>query len=141
MTGATVFAGIGIVRWSSSRPALGVVRDPRRDGGQPADRRGAAFRRRGRQLHRNRFLRHFLRLGLEGGVIGGGAAMLLFGFSELIAGWFSGTPVGDQFAALLGTFSLRPSGYLVLAVQAVVIAGITAWASRQALFASLDDID
>jgi hypothetical protein len=33
------------------------------------------------------------------------------GFSESIAGWFSGTPVGDQFAALLGTFSLRPSGY------------------------------
>ena len=41
--------------------------------------------------------------------------MLGFGFSESIAGWFSGTPVGDQFAALLGTFSLRPSGYLVLA--------------------------
>src|SRR5207247_5214546 len=48
----------------------------------------------------NRFLRHFLRLGLEGGVIGGGIAMLAFGFSESIAGWFSGTPVGDQFAAL-----------------------------------------
>ena len=56
----------------------------------------------------NRFLRHFLRLGLEGGLIGGGVAMLAFGFSESIAGWFSGTPVGDQFAALLGTFSLRP---------------------------------
>ena len=89
----------------------------------------------------NRFLRHFLRLGLEGGVIGGGAAMLGFGFSESIAGWFSGTPVGDQFAALLGTFSLRPSGYLVLAVQAVAIAAITAWASRRTLFATLDDID
>jgi hypothetical protein len=35
-------------------------------------------------------------------------------------------PVGDQFAALLGTFSLRPSGYLVLALQAVLIAAITA---------------
>jgi hypothetical protein len=63
----------------------------------------------------NHFLRHFLRLGLEGGVIGGGAAMLGFGFSESIAAWFSGTPVGDQFAALLGTFSLPPSGYLALA--------------------------
>ena len=31
---------------------LGVVRDPRRDGGEPPDRRGAAFRRRRRQLHR-----------------------------------------------------------------------------------------
>ena len=89
----------------------------------------------------NRFFRHFLRLGLEGGVIGGGVAMLGFGFSESIAGWFSGTPVGDQFAALLGTFSLRPSGYLVLAAQAVVIAAVTAWASRRTLFATLDDIE
>ena len=68
-------------------------------------------------------------------------AMLGFGFSESIAGWFSGTPVGDQFAALLGTFSLRPSGYLVLAAQAVVIAAVTAWASRRTLFATLDDIE
>ena len=89
----------------------------------------------------NHFLRHFLRLGLEGGLIGGGAAMLFFGFSESIAAWFSGTPVGDQFAALLGTFSLPPSGYLALAVQAVAIAAITAWASRRTLFATLDDID
>jgi len=71
----------------------------------------------------------------------GGVAMLVFGFSESIAGWFSGTPVGDQFAALLGTFSLRPSGYLALALQAVLIAAITAWASRRTLFATLDDID
>jgi cell division transport system permease protein len=89
----------------------------------------------------DRFFRHFLLLGLEGGVIGGGVAMLAFGFSESIAGWFSGTPVGDQFAALLGTFSLRLSGYLVLAVQAVMIAAITAWASRRTLFATLDDIE
>jgi cell division transport system permease protein len=89
----------------------------------------------------NRFLRHFLRLGLQGGVIGGGAAMLIFGFSESIAAWFSGTPVGDQFAALLGTFSLRPSGYLALAAQALAIAAVTAWASRRTLFVTLNEID
>ena len=89
----------------------------------------------------NRFLRHFLRLGLEGGLIGGGVAMLGFGFSESIAGWFSGTPVGDQFAALLGTFSLRPLGYLALTLQALLIAAITAWASRRTLLATLDEID
>jgi cell division transport system permease protein len=89
----------------------------------------------------NRFLRHFLRLGFEGGAIGCVAAMLMFGFSESIANWFSGTPVGDQFAALLGTFSLRPSGYLVLAAQTVLIAAVTAWAARRTLFATLDDID
>ncbi|WP_458761219.1 cell division protein FtsX [Afipia sp. TerB] len=89
----------------------------------------------------NRFLRHFLRLGLEGGVIGVIAAMLVFGFSESIASWFSGTPVGDQFAALLGTFALPASGYLTLAAQAIFIAAVTAWASRRTLFATLDDID
>ena len=89
----------------------------------------------------NRFFRHFLRLGLQGGVIGGGIAMLMFGFSESIASWFSGTAVGDQFAALLGTFSLRPSGYLILAAQALVIAAITAAASRRTLFATLNEID
>ena len=45
------------------------------------------------------------------------------------------------FAALLGTFSLRPSGYLALAAQAVMIAAITAWASRRTLFATLDEIE
>lgn len=89
----------------------------------------------------NRFLRHFLRLGLEGGLIGVIAAMLVFGFSESIANWFSGTPVGDQFAALLGTFALPGWGYLTLAAQALLIAAVTAWASRRTLFATLDDID
>ena len=80
-------------------------------------------------------------LGLEGGVIGCGIAMLVFGSSELIASWFSGTPVGDQFAALLGTFSLRPTGYLAVAAQALLIAAITGWASRRTLFATLEEID
>ena len=142
MTGATVFAGIGILVLVIIATIISVSFATR--GAMAANRpivEVLHFVGAGDSYIANRFLRHFLRLGLEGGVIGGGAAMLLFGFSESIAGWFSGTPVGDQFAALLGTFSLRPSGYLVLAVQAVVIAGITAWASRQALFASLDDID
>jgi len=89
----------------------------------------------------NRFLRHFLQLGLEGGAIGGGAAMLVFGLAEQVSSWFSGTPVGDQFAALLGTFSLRPVGYLALGAQALLIAAITAWSSRRTLFATLEDID
>lgn len=89
----------------------------------------------------NRFLRHFLQLGLEGGLIGGIAAILTFGFAESIAGWFSGTPVGDQFAALLGTSALPASGYFALVLQAVLIAAVTGWAARRTLFATLDDID
>ncbi len=142
MTGATVFAGIGILVLVIAATIISVSFATR--GAMAANRpivEVLHFVGAGDRYIASHFLRHFLRLGLEGGLIGGGAAMLGFGFSESIAAWFSGTPVGDQFAALLGTFSLPPSGYLALAVQAVAIAAITAWASRRTLFATLDDID
>jgi len=142
MTGATVFAGLGILALVIIATIISVSFATR--GAMAANRpivEVLHFVGAGDRYIANRFLRHFLRLGLQGGVIGGGVAMLLFGFSESIAGWFSGTPVGDQFAALLGTFSLRPSGYLALAAQAVLIAAITAWASRRTLFATLGDIE
>jgi cell division transport system permease protein len=142
MTGATVLAGIGILALVIVATIISVSFATR--GAMAANRpiiEVLHFVGAGDRYIANRFLRHFLRLGLEGGVIGGGIAMLAFGFSESIAGWFSGTPVGDQFAALLGTFSLRPSGYVALAAQAALIAAITAWASRRTLFATLDDID
>jgi cell division transport system permease protein len=142
MTGATVFAGIGILALVIVATIISVSFATR--GAMAANRpivEVLHFVGAGDRYIADRFFRHFLRLGLEGGLIGGGIAMLGFGLSESIAGWFSGTPVGDQFAALLGTFSLRPSGYLALAVQAVLIAAITAWASRRTLFATLDDID
>jgi cell division transport system permease protein len=141
-TGATVLAGIGILGLVIVATVISVSFATR--GAMAANRpivEVLHFVGAGDRYIANRFLRHFLRLGLQGGVIGGGVAMLAFGFSESIAGWFSGTPVGDQFAALLGTFALRPSGYLALAVQAVLIAAITAWASRRTLFATLDEID
>jgi cell division transport system permease protein len=142
MTGATVFAGLGILALVIVATIISVSFATR--GAMAANRpivEVLHFVGAGDRYIANRFFRHFLRLGLQGGIIGGGAAMLAFGFSESIASWFSGTPVGDQFAALLGTFSLRPSGYLVLAVQAVLIAAITAWASRRTLFSTLNDID
>jgi cell division transport system permease protein len=142
MTGAIMFAGIGILALVIIATIISVSFATR--GAMAANRpivEVLHFVGAGDRYIANRFLRHFLRLGLEGGIIGGVAAMLLFGFSESIAGWFSGTPVGDQFGALLGTFSLRPSGYIALAAQAVLIAAITAAASRRTLFATLDDID
>jgi cell division transport system permease protein len=142
MTGATVLAGVGILVLVIIATVISVSFATR--GAMAANRpivEVLHFVGAGDRYIANRFLRHFLRLGLEGGLIGGGIAMLCFGFSESIAGWFSGTPVGDQFAALLGTFSLRPSGYLALAAQAVLIAAITAWASRRTLLATLDEID
>jgi cell division transport system permease protein len=142
MTGATVFAGVGILALVIIATIISVSFATR--GAMAANRpivEVLHFVGAGDRYIANRFFRHFLRLGLQGGIIGGGAAMLAFGFSESIASWFSGTPVGDQFAALLGTFALRPTGYLILAAQACLIAAITAWASRRTLFATLDDID
>lgn len=142
MSEATVAAGLGILALVIVATIISVSFATR--GAMAANRpivEVLHFVGAGDRYIADRFFRHFLFLGLEGGVIGGGAAILLFGFSESVAGWFAGTPVGDQFAALLGTFSLRPSGYLVLAVQAVMIAAITAWASRRTLFATLDDIE
>jgi len=142
MTSATVLAGLGILALVIVATIISVSFATR--GAMAANRpivEVLHFVGAGDRFIANRFFRHFLRLGLQGGVIGGGVAMLAFGFSESIANWFSGTPVGDQFAALLGTFSLRPSGYLALAGQAALIAGITAWASRRTLFSTLNDID
>jgi cell division transport system permease protein len=142
MSGATVLAGVGILALMIVATIISVSFATR--GAMAANRpivEVLHFVGAGDRFIADRFFRHFLLLGLEGGVIGGGAAMLFFGFSESIAGWFSGTPVGDQFSALLGTFSLRPSGYLVLAAQAVMIAAITAWASRHTLLATLNDIE
>jgi cell division transport system permease protein len=142
MSGATVLAGLGILGLMILATIISVSFATR--GAMAANRpivEVLHFVGAGDRFIANRFFWHFLLLGLEGGVIGGGLAMLAFGFSESIATWFSGTPVGDQFAALLGTFSLRPSGYLALAAQAVLIAAITAWASRRTLFATLDEIE
>lgn len=142
MTSAVVFAGLGILALVIVATIISVSFATR--GAMAANRpivEVLHFVGAGDRYIANRFFRHFLRLGLQGGVIGGGLAMLMFGFSESIARWFSGTPVGDQFAALLGTFSLRPSGYLILAAQALAIAGITAAASRRTLFTTLNDIN
>lgn len=142
MTNATVLAGLGILALVVLATIISVSFATR---GAMASNRPIVevlhFVGAGDRYIANRFLRHFLWLGCQGGLIGGGAAMLMFGFAESVGGWFAGTPVGDQFAAMLGTFSLRPSGYLVLAVQAALIALITAWSSRRTLFATLADIE
>src|SRR3954463_9849640 len=48
------------------------------------------------------FQRHFLMLGLEGGLIGGGLAMLLFGAASIAARMSVGTASGEQVATLFG---------------------------------------
>jgi cell division transport system permease protein len=76
------------------------------------------------------FQRHFLALGLKGGAMGGGLALLLFALARIVNDQLVGTAGGDQVAALFGTFGLGIFGYTLICAQAIAIAGVTAWTSR-----------
>jgi len=87
------------------------------------------------------FQRHFLALGLEGGLIGGGLAMLAFGIASIAANMSVGTAGGDQLAALFGTFSLSLGGYIAIAMQIGLMAVVTAIASRRTVNRTLDFVE
>jgi cell division transport system permease protein len=87
------------------------------------------------------FQRHFLMLGLQGGAIGGGAAILLFLIASGISGWFAGSAGGDQTSAMFGSFSIGMSGYIAVLGQVVLIAVVTALTSRQTVNRTLEAID
>lgn len=87
------------------------------------------------------FQRHFLALGLRGGAIGGGAAIVLFGFLEAANAWLAGTPGGDEVSALFGSFSVGVAGYLVIVAQVVLMAAVTALASRHTVNRTLRNIE
>jgi cell division transport system permease protein len=87
------------------------------------------------------FQRHFLLLGLQGGSIGGGAAILLFALAGGMSRWFVGTAGGDQTAAMFGSFSIGMAGYVAMLGQIVLIAAVTAMTSRQTVNRTLEMID
>jgi len=77
------------------------------------------------------FQRHFLALGLKGGAIGGGTAMLLFAAAQLMVDRFIGTAGGEQIAALFGSFSIGFLGYALIIAQVLIAAAVTAGTSRE----------
>jgi cell division transport system permease protein len=87
------------------------------------------------------FQRHFLVLGLQGGAIGGGAAIVAFLAVQGLFSWSSGTAAGDQLSALFGRFSLGPLGYAALAGQVLLIAAVTAVTSRVTVNHTLDTVE
>jgi cell division transport system permease protein len=87
------------------------------------------------------FQRHFLALGLQGGLIGGGVAVVLFALAGLISSFMTGSAAGDQTAALFGSFSIGLPGYVAILAQIVLMAGVTALASRHTVSRTLDAID
>jgi len=76
------------------------------------------------------FQRRFLRLGLQGGAIGGGSALALFALLEFATRWLMSTAAAQQFMALFGTFSIGVFGYGAVVAQIVLIALVAAFAAR-----------
>jgi cell division transport system permease protein len=88
----------------------------------------------------SQFQRHFLVLGLKGGIIGGIAALALLTLTGPLADMFVGTPGEAQATALFGTFSVGPLGYALVAGEVLLIAVITAFTSRQVVLHTLRTI-
>lgn len=86
------------------------------------------------------FQRHFLLLGLQGGAIGGLAAILVFLITGYMLSAWSASPGGEQVASLFGTFSLSAAGYIAIVAISVGAALLTALASRMAVVRRLEHL-
>lgn len=87
------------------------------------------------------FQRHFLVLGLQGGLVGGGTAIVIFALAELLGRWFGGSAASEQTSALFGSFSIGLAGYVAVVAVIVVIALVTAFTSRHTVNRTLEAID
>jgi cell division transport system permease protein len=89
----------------------------------------------------SQFQRHFLLLGFKGGAIGGAAAIVLFAILGAMNAWLSGTPAGAETAALFGSLSLGVAGYIAIFALIVLMAVVTAVASRRTVNQTLANIE
>jgi cell division transport system permease protein len=86
------------------------------------------------------FQRHFIAVGLQGGLIGGFAATLVFalvGIAPKLAAWMYGSGTGF----LTGQFSLGGQGYAEIAGIVALVTLATALASRLTVQRTLREID
>lgn len=83
------------------------------------------------------FQKHFLRLGLRGGLIGGVLAVSFYALIGLLSGRIAGLPGADQIEALFGRFSLPLGGYVSVMAIGVVVSAVTAVVSRLTVYRTL----
>lgn len=83
------------------------------------------------------FQRRFLALGLRGGLLGGGCAMIFFLASGYLTRRWTATPGGDQLEAMFGTFALGPRGFVVVGVISAAAALLTGYMSQAIVFRQL----
>lgn len=87
------------------------------------------------------FERHFLRLGLKGGLAGGVLAFAAFGAVRWITAQFAATPAGDQIAALFGALSVGWTAFVGIGLTVLLVAALTALTSRITVFRFLKVFD
>jgi cell division transport system permease protein len=87
------------------------------------------------------FQRHFLAVGLKGGLIGGAAAAFFFALTGVVPGLISWIPGGDEAAMLTGQFSLDRQGYAGIVGIVALVAFVTALASRITVRWTLREVD
>ena len=76
------------------------------------------------------FQRHFLWLGLKGGIVGGGAAAAVLGLAHLLSTRVGADLGSDQVAALFGSFSIGWEGYAAIVGTVALVSAITGLTSR-----------
>ncbi|WP_029075165.1 cell division protein FtsX [Kaistia adipata] len=87
------------------------------------------------------FQRHFLFLGLKGGLLGASGAAALFAILSFFLSRSIATPEGDQVSALFGRFAIGPTGYLGALAIALLIGIMTAITSRLTVYRHLASIE
>jgi cell division transport system permease protein len=87
------------------------------------------------------FQRHFLLLGLRGGLVGAALAAAVFALLSLVIGPSMASPETDQVAALFGRFAVGPIGYFGALGIAFLIAVMTAVTSRMTVYGYLAETD
>ncbi len=87
------------------------------------------------------FQRHFLWLGLKGGLAGGVVAIAVFVALGLWSGRDVADPVADQAFALFGTFAVGWTGYTGVVALVFAVAVLTALTSRYTVLAQVGDLD
>jgi cell division transport system permease protein len=87
------------------------------------------------------FQRHFLLLGLKGGLAGAFAAAFVFAVLSFLLAPAMSTPESGQVSALFGRFAVGPVGYFGALGIAFLIAVMTAVTSRLTVYRYLADTD
>ena len=87
------------------------------------------------------FQRHFLLLGLRGGLVGAAAAAFLFLLLGFVLGPTMDSANGEQVSALFGRFAVGPIGYFGALGIAFLIAVMTAVTSRLTVYRYLAETD